>query len=414
MIRSRTSKLLGLVVVTAVLSVLLPAAQVLAAVQHPSPFPRLVMGMAYDAADGQVVLFGGEANGIFFGDTWTWDGTVWTKEHPAHSPSRRSNLGVAYDAADGQVVLFGGYSAGVYLRDTWTWDGSDWTKQHPAHSPSPRAEIGMAKGPDGHVVLFGGIGRDVYGDTWTWDGIDWTHQSPAHTPAGAFDQGMAYDAADGETVLFGGALASGGLGNDTWTWDGTDWTKQAPAHIPPARYAPGMGYEASNEQIVLFGGLDNQDFGDTWTWDGIDWTHQSPAHSPNGRHGHAMSADAAGGVVLFGGYVNGGHQLGDTWEWDGADWTQRPGGSVKVLERKAPPGGSILVYVWGFSVGEHVKVSYLDSVNGSTKLAKLKADGSGAATIMSRIPGNATPGTQHIKAKGASSGQIAKAKFTVE
>jgi hypothetical protein len=236
----------------------------------------------------------------------------------------------------------------------------------------------------------------------------------AHAPAGVALQAMAYDAAEHDVVLFGGYDGECCLHGDTWTWDGTDWTQRSPAHAPSARYMPTMAYDTSKQRIVLFGGLDNQDFGDTWTWDGTDWTLRSPAHSPAARHGHAMSADAAGGVVLFGGAVLGPTRLGDTWEWNGADWTQRPGGSVRVFGRQTPPGGSIVVYVWGFSVGESVKVSYLDSVHGSKKLATLMADGTGAAAIRVNIPGNATPGAQHIKAKGASTGQMAKAELTVQ
>jgi hypothetical protein len=274
--------------------------------------------------------------------------------------------------------------------------------------------MGMAEGPDGHVVLFGGYGAGPFHDTWTWDGTDWTQRMTAHAPAGVALQAMAYDAAEHDVVLFGGYDGECCLHGDTWTWDGTDWTQRSPAHAPSARYMPTMAYDTSKQRIVLFGGLDNQDFGDTWTWDGTDWTLRSPAHSPAARHGHAMSADAAGGVVLFGGAVLGPTRLGDTWEWNGADWTQRPGGSVRVFGRQTPPGGSIVVYVWGFSVGESVKVSYLDSVHGSKKLATLMADGTGAAAIRVNIPGNATPGAQHIKAKGASTGQMAKAELTVQ
>ena len=34
--------------------------------------------MAYDAADGTLVLFGGEGRSGSLGDTWTWDGSAWT------------------------------------------------------------------------------------------------------------------------------------------------------------------------------------------------------------------------------------------------------------------------------------------------------------------------------------------------
>ena len=72
-------------------------------------------------SSGEVVLFGGYGGGpLPLGDTWTWDGTTWTQEHPATSPSARIGMGMAYDQARGEVVLFGGYFNG-FLGDTWNW-----------------------------------------------------------------------------------------------------------------------------------------------------------------------------------------------------------------------------------------------------------------------------------------------------
>ena len=44
---------------------------------------------------------------------------------------------MAYDAATGTVVLFGGVFGGSHGEedDTWTWDGSTWTKQAPGDQP---------------------------------------------------------------------------------------------------------------------------------------------------------------------------------------------------------------------------------------------------------------------------------------
>jgi hypothetical protein len=42
-------------------------------------------------------------------DTWVWDGTNWVQKFPGHCPSARYHHAMAYDAARGQVVLFGGY-----------------------------------------------------------------------------------------------------------------------------------------------------------------------------------------------------------------------------------------------------------------------------------------------------------------
>ena len=45
--------------------------------------------MAYDAATGTVVLFGGRASdGLVFNDTWVWDGATWTKQFPEDESAR--------------------------------------------------------------------------------------------------------------------------------------------------------------------------------------------------------------------------------------------------------------------------------------------------------------------------------------
>src|ERR1700690_1136286 len=94
--------------------------------------------MTYDAATGTVVLFGGLGGKRYLGDTWTWDGTTWTQQHPAAHPVPRELPAMAYDAATGTVVLFGGDKVSTVLGDTWTWDGTTWTKQPAAVHPSAR------------------------------------------------------------------------------------------------------------------------------------------------------------------------------------------------------------------------------------------------------------------------------------
>src|SRR5215472_15671987 len=99
------------------------------------------------------------------------------------------------------------------------------------------------------------------------------------------------------------------------------WTKQAPATHPPARAQAMMAYDAATGTVVLFGGANNRRvLGDTWTWDGSTWTKQAPATHPPARYGAAMAYDAATGtVVLFGGQNSHG-RLSDTWAWDGSAW----------------------------------------------------------------------------------------------
>src|SRR5712691_1002940 len=127
-----------------------------AAVHRPAPFGRVWNSWAYDPAQHDVVLFGGSTDnaagspGVALGTTWTWD-RHWREHHPARSPSARTGAAMAYDAATGQLLLFGGSTRpgtqGGYLGDTWTWNGTTWTRLHPAAAPSARHNADLVYDP---------------------------------------------------------------------------------------------------------------------------------------------------------------------------------------------------------------------------------------------------------------------------
>jgi len=156
-----------------------------------------------------------------------WNGTNWIQKNPPNVPPGRYGETIVYDAAHGQVVMFGGVSLGagvVLLSDTWVWDGANWTQKYPTNIPAPRWEYGMAYDvAHRQVVMFGGAGNGAAADTWIWDGENWTQKSPATVPIARYGHTMAYDAAHGQVVMFGGGAANGaGVAylNDTWLWMG--------------------------------------------------------------------------------------------------------------------------------------------------------------------------------------------------
>jgi hypothetical protein len=302
-----------------------------AVIRTTLPPPRELAGMAGDI-NGNIVLFGGHDPAMgccgAYGDTWTWNGSAWTEQFPTTSPSRRYCFGIAYDAARGQVVLFGGYPpvGRDLLADTWTWDGTDWTEQHPTNNPPGSGCPGMSYDSARHqVVLSVPEDNPRTNQTWTWDGTDWTQQHPVTAPWAATAPSMAYDGARRRTVLFGGyhsCFDSFCDRKQTFLWDGTNWMLLKQAIHPDARSFGGMAYDATRQKTVLFGGLTCcSTFGDTWTWDG-HWTMLSPANSPDPRGGVAMAWDRVRRqIVLFGGYSSGPVMtFGDTWTWSGLDW----------------------------------------------------------------------------------------------
>jgi sugar lactone lactonase YvrE len=178
-----------------------------------SPPARIEASMAYDAATGQGLLFGGDGRSTVFGDTWTWNGTTWTQQSPAASPPARNTASMAYDAASGQMVLFGGYGNSGSLSDTWTWNGTTWTRQNSAASPSPRYVASMAyDAASGQMVLFGGYDGTTYpGDTWTWGQGNFGSQALGSTSAA---QTFNFSIPAGVTVGSIGILTSGASGLD--------------------------------------------------------------------------------------------------------------------------------------------------------------------------------------------------------
>ena len=245
-----------------------------------SPPAEFSMSMAYDSARRQIFMSSGfiqpppsplaNANG-----TWVWDGKSWTQKSPQSTPVGRAGAVMAYDAAHGQVVLFGGSSftpnssgfggTSTPLNDTWVWDGVNWTQKSPKSSPAARRDAVMAyDGAHGQVVLFGGFSVNpstfastTFGDTWIWDGTNWTQQSPMSSPSARSASGMAYDAAHGEIVLVGGADAATNVQNDTWVWNGSNWAKQTPQTNPPLVGSFGIAYDSVHSQTLIFGGLDS-------------------------------------------------------------------------------------------------------------------------------------------------------------
>lgn len=251
---------------------------------HPptSPPARSAASMAYDAATRQVVLFGGVGvNGATLGDTWTWGGSTWTQQHPGAAPSARGSASMAYDAAHQQIVLFGGEAetgghVTAAVRDTWTWDGSTWTQQHPAASPAARYFASMAYDTARQrTLLFGGYADTaggVVGDTWAWDGAGWVQLHPATAPAARASSSLVYDMAAQRLVLVGGGTAATPFGlAETWTWDGTTWAQVDAAGAQPTGPYLLAAYDDAMSDVVVYGTPRVTGPSQTWLWNGSAW-----------------------------------------------------------------------------------------------------------------------------------------------
>jgi hypothetical protein len=345
------------------------------------PASRSGFGMAFHAATGKTVLFGGSAGFNPTNETWEWDGVAWTQRLPAQSPPEREQHVMAYDPQRQRVVLWGGVSPtppNANLLDTWEWDGATWTQVATVHRPpslglqsnSREKTPALVYDPTrARVVLFTG---KVSGAVWEYDGVDWTEVTSGALPIGRANCALVDDPVRRNTVLFGGYSHAGGFHADTWTWDGLRWARAATAVAPSARTGHAMGFDAARGEVVLFGGSGAAaNLNDTWIWNGA-WTQRQPANRPSPRTYTSLAFHAPSQrMVMFGGAVGNmtGPYVAETWTWDGANWQQANptvSPSARMVTSLTGTSQDVVLFGGAIGVGQTTNPGDTWTWNGST------------------------------------------------
>jgi PKD repeat protein len=195
------------------------------------PAPRLGAAMAFDPApeENGSVLYGGCVDVSLsyncFNDTWVWQGwSGWVPLTPSLTGPEVGFAGMAYDPADGYLVLFGGCS-GVFCfgisDQTWEFYAGQWWEVQPAVAPSALTDASLAYDPVGkRLILFGGINNslELTAETWSFAGGAWANLAPAASPSARSDYGLALDAT-GTTLVLVGGITNSSEANDTWAFE---------------------------------------------------------------------------------------------------------------------------------------------------------------------------------------------------
>ena len=238
---------------------------------HPTSPTGLVM--AYDPALSGVLEFGGEApyGSAFYNDTWLFHGGNWTLLSPTVSPPARSQYMMAYDAADSEMVLFGGIDGATNeLSDTWVFNGTTWAQVVSSHHPQGRQFGSMVYDAAANgVLLLGGRNASLgaVAGTWLFSAGHWSKVPNAGTPLRSFM--LASPMANGTPLIFGG-LATGGSNvyNTSFEFFSGAWHKVHFANAPPQRGITSMTYDAHDGYVFLFGGWNATNgymvLGDSW------------------------------------------------------------------------------------------------------------------------------------------------------
>lgn len=273
--------------------------------------------IGYDEAREEVVMFGGfDAAFVptgFSDETWVWDGS-WTQKSPATVPEGRSNTDLAWSAADGGLIMFGGNIDGGFGNDTWLWDGTDWTELFPSNKPTATTYYKLATATGiGNVLLLGGR-TPVSGSnhTWLWDGTNWTDMGAFGT--NDYDFQIGFDRARTQVVMYGGHVGVS-YDDDTYVWDGATWTLTEAGGAPGGRCCAQLSYLACAEMLFLFGGSAGAGVApaSSWLWNGTTWIDAAPDVEPPAMiYPNLGGYEASGDVVYLTDSGNG----GETWDFD--------------------------------------------------------------------------------------------------
>jgi cysteine-rich repeat protein len=320
------------------------------------PSGRRNHAMAYRRNANKIIVFGGDTSDSSGSETWEYDiaAEQWQLMHPVHSPSLRTGHSMV-DTIDG-IVLFGGQAAGQLFNDTWRWDGSDWVQVTTTGTPpSPRAFFGMTYNEKKNVtVLFGGTANDA--SVWELSArYDWSQNTVSVGPSARDHHSQAYDRQSEKTIVFGG-VSDGSLQQDTWQWDTASatqpgsWTKLNLQQTPGARWSATMAYAGvgADEKVVLFGGVgENGVLSDTWELSSGQWKNTTPAASPTPRYGAtSIFAPSTGKMFLLGGFNT--KVQSDFWNYSAGKWAlsnnTKPAARAYMQGAYSPTARSLLMF----------------------------------------------------------------------
>lgn len=224
-----------------------------------SPQPRRGAAMVYDSLRGKSVLYGGFGN-----DCWLWDGISWTEALSPDPTTFFDRYVMAFDNARGETILVVKRAFNSTELETWSFDGTTWTRKLPATMLPARNGITLSYDETlQKIVMLLWVNFSTT-ETWTWDGADWTLVATDTDSSFSSHGQMVYDGRTDSTVYLSD------FGN--YTFNGADWISLE--NVPP-EFAFGVDhliYHPGMNALLRLNGRWRTDSGgvgqrnQTWAW----------------------------------------------------------------------------------------------------------------------------------------------------
>jgi hypothetical protein len=256
----------------------------------------------WDSDRGRLVIVCGDSS------VHEWDGEAWTGFTTlTDKPEQRRLASAVYDPRSKTTILFGGYGlTNSYLRDTWSWNGTKWTRLGKDKAAPPSRSLGSLfyNPTNQRVLVFGGIGRNSqtatvkrYGDMWSFDGQSWVEIKSTTLPSARYGALVVWNPLTSRAILFGGKSAEERYLNDQWEWDGSNWTQVSPSNPPAERMNYGMLFDPTVQRFIMYGGYAGLYYSELWQFDGTRWSVQQAPFAGR-RRGAGIVRPASGSGLI--------------------------------------------------------------------------------------------------------------------
>jgi hypothetical protein len=215
----------------------------------PRIVPREDALLVFSPTDSALLLIGGRRAGTVFEDVFRRDRSGWRAVAASGGPGPIQHGAAAYDPVRKRVVVFGGAVGATFSNRTFEWDGARW-HVFAAPGPLPRVGHGMAwSAADGGVLLYGGFREQQFRDLWKWDGARWQQLTGAGP---TFTEGHVVAEADSGVYLVGPGLSDAGAVR-VWRWQRGVFSEAGPAG-PPRRTGATATYDRKRGVLLYWGG----------------------------------------------------------------------------------------------------------------------------------------------------------------
>ncbi len=309
----------------------------------------------YDEARNELLVFGGQRYNsphIESDQTYTFNGTNWTRKRPANSPpATDQGMAIAYDSGNEKVVL---YLGRVFNQlSCWTWDGSDWSEILPPDLERPFEIFDMVYDAARSEILF--VAKDYGGtelETWGFDGTTWVEKSPATSLPARNALALSYDPTLQKPILL---LRVSSSETETWTWDGNDWTLIEMDPIELDLFSGSLLYDGRTNTTIFL-----EDYGN-YSFTGSEWIPLTNVPEIFSTGIEAAIYDPGLNALLslngiFRTDSGGAQQRNETWAWNADDSTERLTSGFYTIDMTTKPDG-----VWNYTtidIGPNVEVTF--------------------------------------------------------